>query len=163
MEEITDRSDGRKTYYSTLLLDGFGLLAENGAGEFYLIQCFRPSKATKDSRFAILRVASHFPPFNGEKRRKLCHDKLEAVIDLKNHNPKMPFHLNLTSQSKEIILSCKKCKKYFDFLNHFEIVSDIGTRIKIINLNKTMESVIKKLEELGFFEEFKKVSKHRIG
>lgn len=159
MDEILDKSDNITTYYSKILLDGFGLWAESVYGESYLIQYYVPEKATKDKRDALIRI------YHNSKVNP--HEKIEFVIDLKNHTPKMPFHLNLTALSEQTCRGCPTCKKYFLPLNHAPILANAGVGTgkpyKIIDWNKTMEQIRKSIEEKGFFVTFSKTFKHSIG
>jgi hypothetical protein len=162
MEGIVDKSDGRIAYHSSIVMAGFGIFAEaSKSKESYLIQFYNKGKIRYDRREGIFRIV-HIKEDNE-------HDQLRFVIDLKNHKPGEPFHLNLSGLSKKLLDSgtCKKCKKYFEPLNHFEIVADVGTATedwyKLINYNKTANNFIQKLEGLGFFKEFPDYYCHLIG
>ena len=166
MEKKFDQSDGKVTYYSKLLVNGFGLIAcTHKFGEEYSIQYYRPEKNKKDTRESLIRIV-HLPPFHGKKVRQKVHDRICFVIDMKNHPKTRSFHLNLSGISKEICKKCPKCKKYFLPLNHIKIATIDGTGkgipYKIIDWDLTVNKFIQKLEEGGFFEEFKCVLKYKI-
>lgn len=144
MDEILDRSDSTTTFSSTLLLDGFSIIAEKSKlGEGYLIQCYGPDKLERDARQAMFRIY-HNPSFNGKKRREILHEPIYFVVDLKNHKGKEPFHLNLSGLSK--IIDCPKCRKYFLPLDHLKVVSKLETDgarpYKIIDWNDTTKKFV---------------------
>lgn len=164
MEEKFDKSDNSVSYNSKILLDGWGLLAVKAEkDEGYLIHYYKPTPASHDKREVLIRIY-HSKVCKGSKNREDLHDRIDLVIDLKNHSPKMPFHLNISGLSKTICQTCPTCKKYFLDLNHFKVKATrrTGEPYKIIDWDGTAEELMKRIESKGFFQEFSQTFKHSI-
>ena len=145
---IIDNTDNKTVYYHNFVKHSFSKCYQNSNGEKMLIQFYSPSKIEKDSRQKICTII-HFKE-NSSHEVKVC-------IDLKNHQVKQPFHLNVSGETKnnKIFEKCKTCKNYFSFINHHPILFNNGTE-KIVNFDRSWEEIEKNLYKNDFFKDFKK-------
>jgi len=110
-EETIDKTDNIETYFHNFV-EGFSFnIAKRKSKEFILIQVWDIREASSgDKRPALMEIYHMFHP-NSE-----CDEhKITICIDLKNHNPKMPFHINCDYKSAKVC--CPYCKS--KFVNEF--------------------------------------------
>jgi hypothetical protein len=162
MDELFDKTDGKTVFHSPIVFDKKDILAINtlervASREVYIFMAYPFAEAIRDSRIPLVKI-SHALNYHESNRPRESHD-LEFVMDPKNHNPKMPYHLNLSGLSKQFLVggNCKRCKTYFLDMDHFNFVYHEGQELggyKFTDLNLTLVNFFKKLEERGFYKEF---------
>jgi hypothetical protein len=163
LDKLHDKTDGKTVFFSPIGFTKKDITATNSlelaaSTEIYLFQIYPFAETDHDSRTPLIKI-HHSSNYENSYRPKKDHRTIELVLDPKNHDPKKPFHLNLSGLSEEFISNggCSKCKKYFGDLNHFPfsyIEGDEYGNYKFSDLDKTVNELIKTLDGKGFFKEF---------
>ncbi|MFH1261774.1 MAG: hypothetical protein ABII39_07540 [Candidatus Micrarchaeota archaeon] len=161
--QLLDKIDNKTCLYFPHNLESrwlvvTNILKQSKSKEIYIFFTHRFQKSSKDKRIPVLTIKHCWDYENSFMPRKE-HRDIHFVLDPKNHSTTMPFHLNLSGQSKKFLseCNCNNCKKYFSSLNHFSLIYDSKEEYgsyKFSNLDKTLDALFKKIEENGFFTEF---------
>ncbi|MBR9700195.1 hypothetical protein GOV09_07090 [Candidatus Woesearchaeota archaeon] len=150
---LLDKSDGVETHYLPFA-KGFTLQIWDDKSEQIIIQAWSLHEATsKDKRPALMGV-SHIFADKSENAITLC-------VDMKNHTPNQPLHLNIDWKSEET--SDELFKKIFignypNGLNHMPLSTNKGIGggpiYKIVDLDKVIQDILLFLKEKKLFELF---------
>lgn len=163
MDELHDKTDGKIVLFSSIVFTEKAIAATNtleqiASKEMYIFQAYRFAKTDSDKRTPLIKI-SHALDYENSNHPKKVHRMIDFVLDPKNHNPKVPFHLNLSGPSKKFISDggCPKCNKYFGDMDHFSFSyverKEYGI-YKFSDLDKTLNELFRRLNEMGFFKEF---------
>ncbi|MDD3421454.1 MAG: hypothetical protein PHS47_04045 [Methanocellales archaeon] len=155
----TDETDG-STVYTNESVIGFGLRACNKRiDEAIYIQVYDPHKARSgDKRDALMEIYhSHKPPPNCSVDPK----HITICIDLKNHLPGQPFHINVEGISKNTSDSYfinKFIKNHPEGLDHMPIPFKKGIGkgkpYKIAVFDHIVDHIILFIRDQNIFRDF---------
>jgi len=156
MEMHIDKTDGAETYFSKFV-DGFMIeLRREGTDDFYSIVGYDLRKLDSgDTRPALVEIKHLHEGSAVDRDHRVC-----LCVDLKSHDGKSPFHINVDWESKDI--KCNECETFVqDYpagFDHMPLLFKEGEggsiSYKLVDHNLTVEGILYHLKKLGLFKKY---------
>ena len=129
--------NGKKILVDNLARERLIILVSKNTNEFYNIRIKSLETIKRDSRKSFIEI----------RHRSSDEHVVQLVVDIK-HLYNSEYHLNLTNDSKKVLNKCKKCKLYFEKLNHFSITSDNSGSLPLIDVDMIWKQVKQQFGDL---------------